>query len=63
VDRYGETVPPYRETRNYVAQINRMAARPIELRGSAIYKIDQNIDGRSVPLYTDKKTAGATVVK
>jgi soluble lytic murein transglycosylase-like protein len=63
VDKYGETVPPYRETRNYVAQINRMAARPIELRGSAIYKIDQNIDGRSVPLYTDKKTAGATVVK
>jgi soluble lytic murein transglycosylase-like protein len=63
VDKYGEAVPPYRETRNYVAQINRMAARPIQARGSAIYKIDETIDGRQVPLYTDKKTSGARVVK
>lgn len=62
VDKYGETVPPYRETRNYVAQINHMAARPIEMRGPAIYKVTQTIDGRPVPLYTDKKTPGATVV-
>ena len=25
VDKYGETVPPYRETRNYVTKINRIA--------------------------------------
>ena len=27
VDKHGQTVPPYRETQNYVAQINQMAAR------------------------------------
>jgi|SRR4051794_19865601 soluble lytic murein transglycosylase-like protein len=63
VDKYGETVPPYRETRNYVAQINHMAARPIEMRGNAIYKVAETIDGRPVPLYTDKKpTTGAAAV-
>jgi soluble lytic murein transglycosylase-like protein len=63
VDKYGETVPPYRETQNYVAQINHMAARPIEMRGKAIYKVPETIDGRQVPLYTDKKpTTGAAAV-
>jgi soluble lytic murein transglycosylase-like protein len=63
VDKYGETVPPYRETRNYVAQINQMAARPIEMRGNTIYKVPETIDGRQVPLYTDRKpTTGAVAV-
>src|SRR5207245_1262223 len=39
VDRHGQTVPPYRETRNYVAQINQMAARPIEISDKSIYKV------------------------
>ena len=26
VDKYGQSVPPYRETRNYVAKINQMTA-------------------------------------
>src|SRR5476651_2422675 len=30
VDKHNQQVPPYRETKNYVAQINHMAARPIE---------------------------------
>jgi soluble lytic murein transglycosylase-like protein len=55
VDKHGQTVPPYRETRNYVAQINQMAARPIEMRGKTLYKVTQVINGREVPLYTDKK--------
>jgi len=55
VDKHGQTVPPYRETRNYVAQINHMAARPIEKRASAIYKVTDTIDGRTIPRYTDKK--------
>jgi len=29
--------------------------RPIELRGNTIYKKTETIDGRRVPLYTDKK--------
>jgi soluble lytic murein transglycosylase-like protein len=63
VDKHGQTVPPYRETQNYVAQINHMAARPIASRGAPIYKVNQTIDGREVPLYTDKKpNAGGKVV-
>ena len=60
VDKHGQTVPPYRETRSYVAQINQMAARPIEMRGKTLYKVTQVINGREVPLYTDKKpTSGS----
>jgi soluble lytic murein transglycosylase-like protein len=55
VDRHGQSVPPYRETRNYVAQINQMAARPIEKRGAAIYKVTETIDGREIVRYTDRK--------
>jgi soluble lytic murein transglycosylase-like protein len=55
VDKHGQSVPPYRETRNYVAQINRMTARPIEKRGNAIYKALDTIEGREIPLYTDRK--------
>jgi len=57
VDKHGQTVPAYRETRNYVAQINQMAARPIEMRGKSIYKVTELIDGREVVRYTDKKPA------
>jgi soluble lytic murein transglycosylase-like protein len=64
VDKHGQTVPPYRETQNYVTQINHIAARPIEMRGHTIYKVPETIDGRAVPLYTDKKpaTGAASVV-
>ena len=63
VDKHGQTVPPYRETRNYVAQINQMAAPAIEMRGNAIYKVTQTIDWREVTLYTNTKPkTGATNV-
>jgi soluble lytic murein transglycosylase-like protein len=57
VDKHGQTVPPYRETQSYVAQINRMAARPpVTTAGTTIYKVtDVTPDGRPIPLYTDKK--------
>jgi len=46
VDKHGETVPPYRETRDYVARINQMAgARPIALRSSQIYRVVEIVDG------------------
>jgi soluble lytic murein transglycosylase-like protein len=59
VDKHGQAVPPYRETQNYVARINRMteSARRVEPRPSQIYKVTQIIDGREVTLYTDKKPA------
>src|SRR5262245_22994063 len=56
VDKHGQAVPPYRETRNYVAKINKMTeTRRVEARPSKIYKVTQVIDGREVTLYTDKK--------
>jgi soluble lytic murein transglycosylase-like protein len=56
VDKHGQTVPPFRETRSYVARINGIAARPIEKRGTAIYKVTETTaDGRPVVRYTDKK--------
>ena len=55
VDKYGQKVPPYRETRNYVAQISQMTVRPIEVRGKTIYKVTETIDGREVVRYTDQK--------
>jgi hypothetical protein len=57
VDRHGQTVPPYRETKNYVAQINHLSARPIAPRGSQIYKVTEVVDGRPTTKYTDKLPA------
>jgi soluble lytic murein transglycosylase-like protein len=56
VDRHGQTVPPYRETKNYVAQINEIARGPIQQRSSSvIYKTTELVDGRIVARYSDHK--------
>jgi len=56
VDKHGQTVPPYRETQSYVAQINKISAKPVVIPGTTIYKaIELTPDGRPIPLYTDKK--------
>ncbi|HXI29647.1 MAG TPA: lytic transglycosylase domain-containing protein [Vicinamibacterales bacterium] len=61
VDKHGESVPPYRETRNYVAQINQIAGRRVEERRTAtgiIYKVTETtVDGREIVRYTDRKPA------
>ncbi len=55
VDNHGQRVPPYRETTDYVAHVNRLASRPIEPRGTTLYKVMEYVDGRPVPRYTDKR--------
>lgn len=57
VDNHGNKVPPYRETRNYVAHVNQLAGRPIvvERRSGSIFKVTEYIDGRAVVRYTDKR--------
>jgi soluble lytic murein transglycosylase-like protein len=60
VDKYRGTVPPYRETRNYVAQINQMSARPVTIHSSQIYKVTEIVDGRPVVRYTDRKPTNGT---
>jgi soluble lytic murein transglycosylase-like protein len=56
VDKHGQTVPPYRETRNYVARINGMAGKVVTTHDRRIYKVTETTaDGREVVKYTDKK--------
>jgi soluble lytic murein transglycosylase-like protein len=60
VDKYRQSVPPYRETRNYVAQITRISPPRVEVRDNHIYKITETIDGREIIRYTDKKPVSET---
>jgi len=51
VAKYGNVVPPYRETRNYVAKIRSNAgSRPAPTR---VYKVVEIKDGREVIRYTN----------
>jgi hypothetical protein len=61
VDRYGQTVPPYRETQSYVSQISQLTSRPIEKRVNVvIYKVTEIVDGQPRVRYTDTRpTTGA----
>ncbi len=59
VDRHGQSVPPYRETREYVTRVSDAAGHPIQVRGGAIYKSTDVVNGREVPLYSDHKPTGA----
>jgi soluble lytic murein transglycosylase-like protein len=58
VDKYGETVPPYRETRNYVQKIDRIAGVK-QLPGTKIYQVTKIVDGRAIVYFTDQKPAEA----
>jgi soluble lytic murein transglycosylase-like protein len=58
VDKHGQTVPPYRETRDYVTRINRISGPMVTVSGTTLYKgTDITPDGREIPKYTDKKPA------
>jgi len=51
VEKYGNAVPPYRETRDYVSKIQKNAgARPAPLH---VYKVVEMQDGREVVRYTN----------
>ncbi len=55
VAKYGEKVPPYRETRNYVTKINQIAGAPAKPAAQIYRGSDVTADGRVIPKYTDKK--------
>lgn len=51
VEKYGGVVPPYRETRNYVAKIqNQAGSKPAPTR---VYKVVEIKDGREITRYTN----------
>ena len=60
VDKHGQTVPPYRETQDYVSKIGKISARPIQARGQVIYKITDIVDGRETIRYSDQKPSTGT---
>src|SRR5205823_14543573 len=46
VDNYGQTIPPYVETRKYVALVNQMAGEAASV--TRIYKVTEVVDGLSI---------------
>jgi soluble lytic murein transglycosylase-like protein len=54
VDRYGQKVPPYRETQTYVAKITKATKKSPSRR---VYRTVETIDGREVVRYSNKPAA------
>jgi soluble lytic murein transglycosylase-like protein len=65
VDRYGQQVPPYRETRDYVQRITKVtpaaggAATPPK-PATRIYRWVEVVDGREVIRYSDRPQPGVS---
>ena len=63
VDRHGKTVPPYRETRDYVKKVGAVRggdARDASLTRRVVYKTFEIVDGRAVPHYSSRKPLTGT---
>ena len=63
VEKYGNTVPPYKETLGYVSRIrgNMDVAHAVNNRG-ALYQVVTVVDGQRSVKYYDKPRPGATLV-
>ena len=58
VEKYGQRVPPYRETRDYVKRVGSASRRPAVALASTkrvVYKTIQLLDGRAVPRYSSER--------
>ena len=57
VDRHGQTVPPFAETRDYVKRVNglagKAASRPTAPQ-TRIYRVVEVVEGRDIVKYTDQ---------
>ena len=64
VEKYGRTVPPYKETRKYVARIKKdaEAAAPQAPPPTTIYKIVRVVNGQETVSYSNKPSPGAVLV-
>jgi soluble lytic murein transglycosylase-like protein len=67
VEKHGTKIPPYRETRNYVAKVRTNAAAAGTTGTPAprtrIYRTVVLIDGKEVVRYTDQRKPGKEIVK
>ena len=59
VDKHGDTIPPFRETQQYVSKVSGLAGPPTATRvpGTQTYRIVQVIDGREYVLYANNPDA------
>jgi soluble lytic murein transglycosylase-like protein len=59
VDKYGQTIPPYRETQHYVNKVSELAGDGEDVvpktAKTTFYKLVELIDGREVVTYTTTK--------
>ena len=55
VDKHGQSIPPYRETRDYVTKVNAVAGAHAEAAHTKLYRTIDIVDGREIIKYTDKK--------
>ena len=62
VDKYGRRIPPYRETRNYVARI-RNAAPSTSRVSPGVYRTVEIVGGQPVVHYSNKQTTGAAPMR
>jgi hypothetical protein len=64
VEKYGRSVPPYKETRKYVAKITKEteAAKPA-VSPTAIYKVVHVVDGHETVSYSNKPSPGAVLIR
>jgi hypothetical protein len=55
VERYGQTVPPYRETRDYVQKVKGRTGGALAAARAPVfvYKVVDVIDGRPIPRYSN----------
>jgi transglycosylase-like protein with SLT domain/uncharacterized protein DUF4124 len=62
VDKHGQAIPPYKETRDYVSKINKLAGESTKRRApaTAIYRVTEVVDGETVTRYTDRKPTSGT---
>lgn len=63
VERYGQRVPPYQETREYVQKVRGRTGALSEARasGKVVYKVTELINGREVSRFTNvRPDAGVT---
>ncbi len=58
VDKYGSTIPPYKETQNYVMKITGIRGTSRPAPGIRMYKVFAIVDGRPVMKYTNTKPEG-----
>ncbi len=59
VEKYGNAVPPYRETQQYVNRV-RNASPGLSTGGRVTYKWVEMVDGRPIPKYSNTKPSSGT---